>query len=474
MEEFMKRVITFAACLLLVAVVTCGHKNKRPSWVARYNGQGNGWDEANSIAVDNSGNVYVTGESRGGINFDYATVKYDSLVSYLKKIDYATVKYDSLGNELWVARYDGPVNEEDRAYSLALDNSGNVYVTGCSKGSALLGTDFDYATVKYDSLGNQLWVARYDGPGNEKDRAYSLVLDNSGNVYVTGCSKGSGTNMDYATIKYDSRGNELWVVRYNGPGNGTDRAYSLVLDNSGNVYVAGASQGLDSTSDYATIKYNSLGKQLWVVRYNGPGNGTDRANSIAVDNSSNVYVTGCSKGSGTNMDYATIKYDSRGNELWVARYDGPGNGTDRANSIAVDNSSNVYVTGESVGSGINSDYATVKYDSLGNELWVTRYDGPGIISLDRAYSLALDNSGNVYVTGYNQRFLSKNSDYATVKYDSLGNELWVARYDAPGNGWDRPNSIAVDNSGNVYVTGFSKGSGTNMDYATIKYGPDGQ
>jgi len=365
----MKRVITFAACLLFVAAVTCGHKNKRPSWVARYNGQGNGWDEANSIAVDNSGNVYVTGESRGsGINFDYATVKYDSLVSYLKKIDYATVKYDSLGNELWVARYDGPVNEEDRAYSLALDNSGNVYVTGCSKGSALLGTDFDYATVKYDSLGNELWVVRYDGPGNEKDRAYSLVLDNSGNVYV-----------------------------------------------------AGASQGLDSTSDYATIKYNSLGKQLW-----------------------------------------------------VARYDGPGNGTDRAYSIAVDNSSNVYVTGESVGSGINSDYATVKYDSLGNELWVTRYDGPGIISLDRAYSLALDNSGNVYVTGFSQRFLSKNSDYATVKYDSRGNQLWVARYDAPGNGWDRPNSIAVDNSGNVYVTGFSKGSGTNMDYATIKYGLDGQ
>jgi len=424
----MKRIITASVCLLLlVAAVTCGHKNKRPSWVARYDGPENGRDVANSIAVDNSGNVYVTGESRGGINFDYATVKYDSLVSYLKKIDYATVKYDSLGNELWVARYDGPVNEEDRAYSLALDNSGNVYVTGCSKGSALLGTNMDYATIKYDSRGNELWVARYDGPGNEKDRAYSLALDNSGNVYVTGCSKGSallGTNMDYATIKYDSRGNELWVARYDGPGNEEDRAYSLAVDNSSNVYVTGESVGSGINSDYATVKYDSLGNELWVVRYDGPGNEEDRAYSLVLDNSGNVYVTGCSKGStllGTNMDYATIKYDSRGNELWV-----------------------------------------------------TRYDGPGIISLDRAYSLALDNSGNVYVTGCNQRFLSKNSDYATVKYDSLGNELWVARYDAPGNGWDRPNSIAVDNSGNVYVTGFSKGSGTNMDYATIKYGPDGQ
>jgi len=445
--------------------------------VARYDGPENGRDVANSMAIDNSGNVYVTGESRGGINFDYATVKYDSLVSYLKKIDYATVKYDSLGNELWVARYDGPVNEEDRAYSLALDNSGNAYVTGGSKGSALLGTDFDYATVKYDSLGNELWVARYDGPGNEEDRANSIAVDNSGNVYVTGCSKGSallGTNMDYATIKYDSLGNQLWVARYDGPGNEEDRAYSLALDNSGNVYVTGGSKGSGANMDYATIKYDSRGNQLWVARYNGPENGRDRAYFLALDNSSNVYVTGGSKGSGANMDYATTKYDSRGNELWVARYDGPGSGWDIAYSLALDNSSNVYVTGESVGSGINSDYATVKYDSLGNELWVTRYDGPGIISLDRAYSLALDNSGNVYVTGCNQRFLSKNSDYATVKYDSLGNELWVARYDAPGNGWDRPNSIAADNSGNVYVTGFSKGSGTNMDYATIKYGPDGQ
>jgi len=434
MEEFMKRIITAAVwLLLLVAAVTCGHKNKRPLWVARYNGPGNGWDKPNSIAVDNSGNVYVTGASRGsGINFDYATVKYDSLVSYsllysLKKIDYATLKYDSLGNELWVARYDGPGNEEDKAYSLALDNSGNVYVTGGSKGSALLGTDFDYATVKYDSLGSQLWVARYDGPGNEEDKAYSLALDNSGNVYVTGGSKGSallGANMDYATIKYDSRGNQLWVVRYNGPGNGWDRAYSLALDNSGNVYVTGGSEG--------------------------------------------------SALLGANMDYATIKYDSLGNELWVARYNGPGNGWDGASSLALDNSGNVYVTGESRGSGINFDYATVKYDSLGNQLWAVRYNGPGIISLDRANSLALDNSGNVYVTGCSQRFLSKNSDYATVKYDSLGSQLWVARYNAPGNGWDRAYSIAVDNSGNVYVTGESTSSGSNPDYATIKYGPDGQ
>ncbi len=317
----MKRIITAAVwLLLLVAAVTCGHKNKRPLWVARYNGPGNGCDKPNSIAVDNSGNVYVTGVSRGSsINFDYATVKYDSLVSYsllysLKKIDYATVKYDSLGSQLWAARYDGPGNEEDKAYSIAVDNSGNVYVTGGSKGSALLGADMDYATIKYDSRGNELWVARYNGPGNGWDRASSLALDNSGNVYVTGESRGSGINFDYATVKYDSLGNQLWAVRYNGPGIiSLDGANSLALDNSGNVYVTGCSQRfLSKNSDYATVKYDSLGNELWVARYDAPGNGWERAYSIAVDNSGNVYVTGESTSSGSNPDYATIKYGPDG------------------------------------------------------------------------------------------------------------------------------------------------------------------
>ena len=349
----MKRIITASVCLLLlISAVTCGHKNERESWVARYNGPGNGTDAARFIAVDNSGNVYITGVSEG------------------------------------------------------------------------LGNTFDYATIKYNSLGKQLWIARYDAEGSE-DKVYSMAVDNSGNVYVTGQTgyrlPDSSWNCDYATVKYDSSGNQLWAASYNGPGNYWDGARSLAVDNSGNVYITGFSEGLDST-----------------------------------------------------FDYATIKYDSRGNELWVARYNGPGNGWDRASSLALDNSGNVYVTGESRGSGINFDYATVKYDSSGNQLWAARYNGPGIISLDVANSLALDNSGNVYVTGCSQRFLSKNSDYATVKYDSLGNELWVARYNAPGNGWDRAYSIAVDNSGNVYVTGESTSSDSNSDYATIKYGPDGQ
>jgi len=100
----------------------------------------------------------------------------------------------------------------------------------------------------------------------------------------------------------------------------------------------------------------------WVRRYNGPGNSRDAANALAVDDSGNVYVTGEGEGSGTDFDYATIKYLPNGDTAWVRGYNGPGNSMDEANALAVDGSGNVYVTGESYGSGTSSwDYATLKY-----------------------------------------------------------------------------------------------------------------
>ncbi|MFC1574097.1 SBBP repeat-containing protein, partial [Candidatus Latescibacterota bacterium] len=133
----------------------------------------------------------------------------------------------------------------------------------------------------------------------------------------------------------------------------------------------------------------------------------------------------------------------------------------------LDSSDNVYVTGVSLGMGTSydNDYATIKYDTNGNEKWVKRYDGPAY-SDSRASAIALDSSGNVYVTGITSR------DYATVKYDTNGNEEWVARYNGPGNSADQANAIAVDSAGNVYVTGVSLGIGTSDDYATIKYSQD--
>jgi uncharacterized delta-60 repeat protein len=422
------------------------------AWVARYDGPGNDFDAAEAIAADSSGNVYVTGRSSDP---DFST-------------HYATVKYNSAGQEQWVARYYGPTNYQDAPTAIAIDNAGNVYVTGYSFGSA---NNYDFATIKYSPAGQEQWVARYNGPNNGDDGAEGIAVDGSGNVYVTGVSRNADGFSDYVTIKYDSAGQELWVARYySRPGNYPDEAAAIAIDASGNAYVTGTSLFYTAASyDFGTIKYNPAGQQQWVARYNGSGNRDDYPVAIAVDNSGNVYVTGSSWGSGTDYDYATIKYNSAGQQEWVARYNGPQNGSDYPRAIVIDNSDNVYVTGESMELDSGFDYATVKYNSAGREQWVVPYDGSASLD-DEPHAIAVDDAGSVYVTGESPG-LGTDYDYATIKYDSSGQEQWIARYNGPGNSYDVATAIAVDASQNVYVTGRS-GVGSNLDYATIKYVQD--
>ncbi len=363
----------------------------------------------------------------------------------------------------WVVRYNGTGNAHDGATAMALDRSGNVYVTGNSNGA---GTEWDITTVKYDARGNRLWVARFNGPiAWGEDWARAIAVDASGNVYVTGADYGLDSGTDFVTLKYDYLGNQIWVARYSSPGSHNDDSTAITVDASGNVYVAGPSNGNDY--DYATVKYDSAGNQLWVATYNGPANWYDYPKAIAVDASGNVYVTGGSENGPTGgSDYATIKYDSSGNQLWVARYNGPGNKSDTPTSLALDSSGNIYVTGSSMGAGLNADYATVKYDGNGNELWVARYNNGN----DAATALALDASGNVYVTGWSTGLAT---DFATVKYDSAGNQEWVRRFNGPGNGDDQALAVAVDAAGSVYVMGQVTFVTDNLDYAVIKYAANG-
>ncbi len=389
-------------------------------WVARYNGPGNDDDEPSGMVVDNDGSVYVTGYSMG------------SDTHY----DYATIKYNSSGDTLWTARCDG------RANGIAIDNDGNIYVTGASWDST---THDDYTTIKYSPSGDTLWVRKYNGPGNYSDCASAIAIDNKNNVYVTGSVINSITGDDYVTIKYNPSGNTLWVSRHNGL---SDGAKAITVDNDGNVYVTGRSDISTSyyDDDYLTVKYDSLGVEQWTARFDYDT--MDYAAGIAVDRDGNVYVTGRP---------ATIKYNPLGEEQWREYSLGL--------AITVDDSGYIYVTGPDWGLG--NDCETIKYNSSGDTVWIATYDGPDSRH-DRGCAIVIDKDYNVYVTGYSHGS-GTSADYVTIKYNSLGIEQWVERYNGPGNGYDRPYAIALDDSGNVYVTGSSRGSGTDYDYVTIKY-----
>jgi hypothetical protein len=367
-------------------------------WEARYNGPGDSRDEPNDIAVDQNGNVYVTGQIG---------------------TQSATVAYDSAGTELWVRIFSlGVLN------AITADVYGNVFVTGYGY---MGGAGTDCITIAYDSLGTELWMAEYNGPGNYYDVAYDIGADWLGNVYVTGYTGYSMVSSDCVTISYNSEGKEQWVARYNNSQNTDNVANTISVDPFGNVHITGYSIDPVTDKDYITVAYDSSGAQLWASRYFGPENAMDIASDLATDLSQNVYVTGQSyhPSTGTRHDYATVAYDSSGKELWNVTYYGPANHRDYGTAIAYHNSGKIFVTGWSAGSDeLNMDYATIAYDTLGNELWVMRYNGPAD-TVDFAEDIAVDNFGNVYVTGVSIG-RTTSYDYVTIKYSQPSSETLIA------------------------------------------------
>jgi hypothetical protein len=396
-------------------------------WVQKYNGPGNDDDEVNSIVVDAAGNVYVSGSSKGN-NTGW---------------DYATIKYNTNGVQQWVQRYNGTGNGEDKVSGMGIDKWGNVYVTGWSYGSVpyvpVPGTmGMSFTTIKYDSNGTQKWIKKFNelntiNPG--RDYARALAVDNSGNVYVTGQSVGNGGplsfNEECVTIKYNSFGDSLWTrtylvdkikVRMISP-------LAIAVNSSEYVFVTGVCTYSALTgNDYFTIKYNSAGVFNWASIYSGPGSGDDQPTSIAVD-VNDVYVTGMSKGS-TGNDYATVKYNFSGVQQWAQRYNGPGNDNDVANSIKMDASGYIYVTGASVRDKLSGlmDIATIKYDSFGNQKWLARSYGIENES-NAGYSMALNSSGDVFVTGAHADTLR--GSFLTIKYIQTGTGLDGTASDIP-------------------------------------------
>lgn len=460
-------------------------------WAAFYRGPDPcNWNIATALALDDSGNVYVTGES-GRFYEDCS----DGLCVTRDDIDYATIKYNRAGEEQWSVRY-GPADGCSHAAAVKVDRAGNVVVTGYDRR--------DFATLKYDRDGRQQWLATFEDISDADDVAVASAIDEAGNVYVTGWSM-RNQDKDFATVKYDHAGTVQWVTRENSPGNSFDRATALALDASGNVYVAGASQTLsDASSVWCLINYNAAGATNWQRHGQSAKDIRSRAEKIATDANGNIYVIGSRHNlSRQDYHYGTLsKYNHAGAELWSTAFDSTANqGRSLPVTLDVDRAGNIYVTGASH----NADWVTIKYDAGGNVLWKAR-ENPGPQSFSGATTMARDDSGNVYVAGvadgdgvtikYNaagmKQWLARYhateaihrvagivvsreniyvlagigfyADYLTLKYDRDGQQQWEARHSRAGNSFDHPAALAVDDRENAYVTG---------EAGTIKYDRDG-
>ncbi|OGC76652.1 MAG: hypothetical protein A2Z27_03425 [candidate division Zixibacteria bacterium RBG_16_50_21] len=365
--------------------------------------------------------------------------------------------------EVWVARYNGLTNGDDVPKAFLVDDSGNVYVTGSTYDGMACS---DFLTIKYTPEGELQWEQTYHGSGKACDASWAIDLDNAGNVYITGTSTDSLEAMDYATLKYSPFGEVLWVRRYDDfllePS--YDEAVDLEVDNSSFIYVTGWSPGYYG-DDYLTIKYDTEGDTVWVRRF--PGLSGEWPTDLAVDQSGNAYITGYRRESGAAQDFFTVKYSSSGDSLWSRIYDTPGFSIDRAHAIAVDDIENVYVTGFSTG-GSSRDYATLKYSPAGDTLWVKSFDGGYD---DEAKALAVDKEGNVYVTGYSIKSGPGDYEIVTIKYAPNGDISWIQSQDPVDGasiGWD----LVLDDESNVYVTGHGSEANSNF-YIILKYAYDG-
>ncbi|PHX82727.1 MAG: hypothetical protein CK539_03135 [Flavobacteriales bacterium] len=374
----------------------------------------------------------------------------------------------------WERRYNGTPDLSDEAVSIAVDAAGNSYVTGSA--FAPNGT-LDIVTIKYSPGGQQMWLESYNGTGNGNDQGAELVLDNAGNVYVTGYSNNLNSFNDVTTIKYNNSGVLQWVSFHNGSSNNYDQGNALQVDANGNVYVVGYETTSNYTYDFVTIKYNSLGIQQWLQTYNGPGNFNDEGKDIGIDANGNVYVTGYSDtlvNTQPNEDIVLLKYNNSGAFQWRKVYDGPGHSYEWSKKLTIDRNNNILVVGYGWTASANgNDYIILKWSPSGNFQWIRSYNY-GTNTFENPADIITDSLNNVIVTG--QGITSSSSatnDYLTVKYNSSGTFQWASRYNGPANNDDRGTALALDDSLNIFVTGFSKGTGTLYDCATVKYDPSG-
>ena len=428
---------------------------------------------ATDVAVDSSGNAYVTGttNSVGWVSGGWDTTFGGGVM------DGFVVKLNPAGVHLWSTYLGGTGYETGSA--IAVDSSGNVYATGytASPGWVSGGWDTTFGgskdgyIVKLNPAGAHLWSTYLGGTGN--DEGFDITVDSSGNAYATGNTHSSGWVsggwdtilngiQDGYVVKLSPGGAHLWST-YLG-GTSVDYGSGIAVDSSGNAYVTGSSDGsgwvsggfdtsFNGFDDSYIVKFNTTGTHLWST-YLG-GTDIDYGYDIAVDSSGNVYAAGETQSAGwvsggwdttfgggaNNFDGYVVKLDTLGAHLW-STYVG-GTGTDTCIAIAVYSDGDLYATGTTFspcwvsggwdttfGGGVIDGFVVKLSTSTGMHVWSSYLGGSGI---DAGYGIAVDSSEDVYVTGE-----TNSSDWESG---------WITSYG--GNGFVLK---VLDQTGSLHVT----------------------
>jgi gliding motility-associated-like protein len=382
---------------------------------------------------------------------------------------------------------------QDEVLDIASDAAGNSYVTGYfgstlsfNGGAISIGSSglSDIFLVKTNNAGQVLWAVKAGGSADERGNA--VVVDASGNVYVTGYFQGTATFgsttltsaglQDVFVAKYDNTGTLLWARRAGGTG--ADISTGLAVDNSGNVVITGE---FKNTADFGTVtltaqaadafvcKYDASGTVLWAK--NGSGADNSRGLDVAVDAAGNVYTIGQFSNDLTfdvlqannilNAVYL-VKFNANGTEQWFRKIGGASSNI--GYSIDVDASSNVYLTGDftgnlvffpNTGSPLTNPYANriflAKYDNAGALLWAKAAGSDSELSSRR---VTVGTAGEIYIGGWFRcTFSEYSAAYGEGTFNSVGfKDGFVARYDQAGS------RVWARNVGGVrddYITGIA-------------------
>jgi len=337
-------------------------------WAKRAGGMGNDWGYG--IAIDNNGNLALTGEISSGSFADFDAF----LISSAGQGDVFIAKYDTAGTCLWVRGAGG--STDDIGYGITFDISGNIYAVGRS----CTGATFTGVTapsqglflVKYSPTGSCTWIRNSNSGGS--DEARDVVTDPAGNVFITGkfdgtasfgsfSVTGTGSTADYFLAKYTSSGTCSWVKATGGAN--TDCGQTLMLDASGNIFVAGyfyntvnfgCTTYTTTSTGFETFvaKYNSLGNCQWINR--GIGGNGNWPLDIVQDAYGYTYVSGWFQqnitfdgltltASGfTNKDVFVAKFDPNGSCSGAFRI-GAAN-EEYGAGLGIDSLHALYLTGE--------------------------------------------------------------------------------------------------------------------------------